>query len=167
MAAVRTFAVSYTNVETVHEALPEIKTQALNITSAEIAREAGQVEALINAKIARFYALPFAYDVPLLTGIATDLTCYNLLVKRLFTAGVPEGSPWPDRWKEAMEILDSVAAGETPLLTASLAVIAGSTETAEAWSLTQDYSPTYYESDETTDFEIDPDRTEDAQADRA
>ena len=167
MPAVLTLPVSYTNVETIYETLPQLKNQATNITSAEIALQAGQAQAYVNARLAGSYDLPFSVDVPVLTEIVTDLTIYRLLVKRIFTSTNLEDSPWPDRYKEAIEFLDSIVAGETPLLTTSLSVVAVSTTRNEAWSSTQDYNPIYFEGGEPTDFNVDPDRAEDNFDDRS
>jgi phage gp36-like protein len=167
MASPLTLPVSYTNVETIYETLPQLKNQATNVTSAEIALQAGQTQAYVNARLARLYDLPFTVDVPVLTEITTDLAIYRLLVKRIFTATNLEDSPWPDRYKEAVEFLDSIVSGETPLLTASLSVLAVTTGRNEPWSSTQDYNPIYFEGGAATDFTVDPDRAEDNFADRS
>jgi len=116
-----------------------------NLTSAQTYGYAGGAEAKMNTKLVKYYVLPFTLAVPVLQTIATDLTIYDLLVKRIFTGEKLEKSPWPDRYKEVMDLLDNIASGETPLVAEDGSIIAARTDTVEVWSSTKDYLPTFHE----------------------
>jgi len=136
------------------------------ITSAQLAWYAGQAESFINAKISKHYALPFATDVPLLTTISTDLALYNLLVKRLFTAERMNKSEWPDRYKEAMAMLDDIASGKIVLIDSSGSVIGARNDIAEMWTNTMRYVPTFHDG-AWEDMVTDPSKLDDIDSDRS
>lgn len=143
-----TFPASYSTVENVLEALPSVGS-VTNITSAVIAQFIGRTDALINAKISRQYALPIAGDVPILQTLSLDITLYNILAKRLYAGEQLSKSPWPDRYKEALDVLEEIAAGTLPLTTTSGAALPASTTLGQVWSSTEDYLPTMTEDDMT------------------
>jgi len=136
--------VSYTNVPLMLQTLPEIGSIS-HLSSADLATHASAAESLVNAKIAKRYSLPFTDDVPLLQSIATDLAIYRVLTGGII---IKDEHPWFQRYKNAMEILDDVAAGEVPLVTSSGDVISGRSDEVsgmQAWSNTMDYHPTHWE----------------------
>lgn len=139
-----TLPVSYTTVSLMQNILPEIGS-VTTLTSAHIAQFAGQAESIINAKIIQRYSLPITREVPLLQTLSTDISIYYLLSRRLFTANQLQNSPWPDRYKEAMEILEEVATGKLDLVDSSGAILGGRTDQALAFSTTQDNVPTFWE----------------------
>jgi phage gp36-like protein len=141
-----TFPASYTTVANVLEALPAVGS-ITNITSAVVCSFIGRSEALINAKVSKQYTLPIAGDVPLLQTLSLDITLYNLLAKRIFAGEQLSKSPWPDRYKEALDVLDEIAAGTIPLLTSSGAIVTAGP--GLPWSSTMDYLPTMTEDDMT------------------
>ena len=138
------YPVSYTTVSLMAMTLPDIGS-ITTLTSAHIALYAGMAQTMVDAKIARFYTLPFTVEVPKLQEITTELGLYYLLTRRIFTAQVPNNSTWPDRYREAMAQLDAIAAGELLLVDSSGTVIAGRTDIAEVFSTTMNYVPTFHE----------------------
>ena len=102
---------------------------------------------------------------PLLTMIATDLALYRTLSLRLFTQEQINKSPWVDKFKEAMELLDEIAAGEIPLEVDGEIVDANAANLKIA-SNTQGYVPTFAE-DDAMQQQVDPDKLDDIDADRA
>ncbi|MBI4185299.1 MAG: DUF1320 family protein [Proteobacteria bacterium] len=139
-----TLPVSYTSVALIYEALSELGSRT-TLTSAQVAAFAGRVEAGMNARLARAYALPFARAVPALQDIATDLAIYRLLSRVVFTGERLGESPWPARYKEASEALEAIARGRVPLLDSSGALIPTRAGVAEVWSTTQGFAPTFAE----------------------
>lgn len=147
MSNVRTSPVSYTTVETVLEMMPSIGS-ITTITSATIALFAGQAEARINAALSQQYLIPITGRIPVIEAVAADLTLYGLLAKRVFTGEQMNKSDWPDRFKEAVGLLDKIASGEMELLDSSGSSIAvRETGGAELWSNTMNYTPTFLEDD--------------------
>lgn len=93
------------------------------ITSAQLALHLGQAEALVWGYTAKRYSTPITPVPPLLESICIDLAVYGVLVKQAILANSLEGSPWPDRYKEAMELLKDISNGAVPLVTSSGAAI--------------------------------------------
>ena len=139
-----TSVVSYTSVLAVLRTVPAINSMT-NIASADVAHHAARVEALMNAKLSRSYALPFTSALPLLEAVATDLTIYDIIAKRNITMTRNEDNDWPSRFKSAEKLLDQIASGELPLITSSGSAITPSAGAARVWSSTQAYTPTFNE----------------------
>lgn len=150
---------SYTTVSLMLQTLPMLNSLT-TLTSAHMYTYAAQAESIINAKLAQKYTIPPAYPSPQLETIATWLGIYNVLALRIFTEERMNASVWPDRYKQAMEWLDQIAAGELLLTTGSGTLIAGRTDTAEFFSTTQQYQPTFHEGPWTL-LQTDPDKIED------
>jgi phage gp36-like protein len=142
-----TFPVIYTTVANILESLPSVGS-ITNITSAVVANFIGRSDALINAKISKQYTLPIVGDVSILQSLSIDITLYNLLAKRIFAGEQLSKSPWPDRYKEALDTLDEISTGILPLITSSNEVIASCTA-GLPWSSTMDTLPTMTEDDMT------------------
>lgn len=150
---------SYTTVSAMLVTLPNV-TSATNATSAHLCIFAQRAESVINAKLSRTYALPFTFVIPttsILHDIATDLACYKFLTRRVFTSERANKSEWPDRFREAMELLDEIVSGQIPLLDSSGGVIPASISQTQIWSNTMNYSPTMTEDDEDIQF-VDEDK---------
>lgn len=145
------------------EAQPLIAS-ASAITSAQIALHAGQAEATIWAKCAKLYAVPIAPTPPIIETIWTDLTVYGVLVKQAILANTLEESPWPDRYKETMDLLTEIAEGEMPIVTASGTLIPQVSGTAApyrcAFKSDRGYQPTFTELPDEYQGQ-DPNKTED------
>lgn len=152
-------AMSYTTVSLMLQTLPMIGSLT-TVTTDQLRTYAAQAESIINAKLAQKYTIPPAYPSPQLETIATDLAIYRVLALRVFTEERVNASVWPDRYKEAMADLDKIAAGELLLTTGSGTLIAGRTDTAEFFSTTQQYQPTFHEGPPTLTL-VDPDKIED------
>lgn len=161
MAPLYTLPVSYTSVGDVYTVLSEVGS-ASKVTSEQIFNYCGRAEAQVNGFIVRKYALPLASQSPLITTIATDLACYEILAKRMFTAGQLKDSPWPGRFKEAMETLEKISDGEIPLVDTAGTLIPGRTDVDRVWSNTMGYSPTFNEGP-VINQRIDPDKLDDIQ----
>jgi phage gp36-like protein len=139
-----TVVVSYSTVENILTTLPNVQSRS-NITSSDIAEFLSRGETIINAKLAKSYALPFTTPIPILETISTDIGAYLLLSRRFFAQEKTNSSPWPDRFKEAMGLLDEIAAGEMALVDANGNVIAASDNVMPVWSNTKNHHPTFYE----------------------
>lgn len=139
-----TLPVSYASVSDILTIDPKLGSLSA-VTSAQLFFTLGQAEALINGKIVRNYTLPLPSVPPILASIAADVAIYYVLVKRLFTAKELESSPWPDRYKEALDVLDQIADGKVLLLGTDGALIANRTDVADIFSTTQGYLPTMTE----------------------
>jgi phage gp36-like protein len=147
-----TMPVSYTSVARMLERFPEFGS-VTTLTSAQLYGYAADAEALVNAKIARHYALPLAVTPPLLETVSTDIAIYYTLAKRLFTQERLNASPWPDRYKEALAILDQIATGQVTLVGTDGSLVAARTDVAEVWTTTQRFTPTFHEGPWTTQIQ--------------
>jgi phage gp36-like protein len=155
----RTLPVSYSTVSLCYVTLSELGS-VTTLTSAHVADFIGQAQAFIDAKIVKAYSLPMTQPVDLLQTLCTDMAIYRILTRRLYTAARLEASPWPDRYKEALEVLDDIATGEIPLIDNSGTVLEGRTDMSEVWSTTKGFVPTFSELP-TGDDTIDVDKLED------
>lgn len=128
------------------------------VTSAQLALHLGQAEALVWGYTAKRYAVPITPTPPILESICIDLAVYGVLVKQAILANSLEDSPWPDRYKEAMDMLKDVASGMLPLLTSSGALVTQQGNYVSSFSRPS-YQPTFTE----LPFEfayLDPDKAE-------
>jgi phage gp36-like protein len=128
------------------------------VTSSQIALHLGQAEAMVWGYTAKRYSTPISPVPPLLESICIDLAVYGVLVKQAILANSLEDSPWPDRYKEALDLLKDVASGEIPLTTTSGALITQQGNYVSGFS-TPKYQPTFTE----LPFEfayLDPDKAE-------
>jgi phage gp36-like protein len=130
-----------------------------DITSADLAQFMVDAEAEVNAMIARQYTTPVSGSA-LLEAAATDISIYRLYSRRVFPGQKLKDSDWPDRYKEARDVLKMVAAGEMILVDSAGKIITARTDVAEVFSSTEDYQPTFTELGAVRD-RIDPDKLED------
>lgn len=159
-----TYVVSYTNVDRILTALPQIGSGS-TVGSNTILSYAEQAESLINVKLGKLYSLPFTSSVPVLTTIATDLAIYNLLSKRIF-ASQKISENVVSFFEKAQALLDDIASGELPLMDSDGALVATSNTNMEVWTNNQGYNPTFHEG-EWRDMVQDPDKLQDISDDRA
>ncbi len=157
--------ISYTSVTRIYQIAPILETDLPDLTSAEIVRHAEGAEAEINAAIARRYTLPLSPVPPLIETIADDIAIYRIFTRRVFSAEKINDSPWPDRYKEARDLLKQIADGELTLANSDGTVIAERTDLAEVWSSTQGYNSTFHEGAD-VDHVVDPDKVDDILDDR-
>lgn len=155
--------ITITSVGAVLNAQPLIQS-ASAINSAQIALHLGQAEALVWGYTAKKYATPITPTPPILESICIDLAVYGVLVKQAIMANSLEQSPWPDRYKEALDMLKEIGAGTVPLLNASGALITGGGNYSTAFS-SPSYKPTFTELP--PEFaQTDPDKINDLLSDR-
>lgn len=159
-----TLPVSYTTVSLMLMTVPAAGSVTA-ITSAHFAEYGGRAQALVNAKIARMYDLPFTLTPPLIEAITTDIACYYLLTRRVFTQSQMNESEWPDRFKEAADWLDEVARGELSLVDSADDLVEVRADIAQAWSDKMGYHPTFSELGDLEQV-VDPDKVDDLKDDR-
>jgi phage gp36-like protein len=129
-----TLTTSYTSVENLLRVLPDIGS-VTTLASAHLTFFIGQAEAIINGRISQRYALPLSAVPQQLESVATDIAIYYLLAKRLYTGKQLEASPWPDRYKEALETLGEIAEGAITLTDTAGTVLAGRSDIAQVYCL--------------------------------
>lgn len=159
-------ALSYTTVARIRQQHPLIGSMT-TLSSNQIFEFTTDAEAMINAKISKQYTVPVT-DVsvpPLLTTIATDLSVYRILTQRVFTQERLKDSVWPDRFKEAQDILDEIADGKIALTEVDGSLVPTRSDVADVWSNTKDYEPTFTELGD-LDHVVDPDKIDDLKGDR-
>lgn len=162
--ALPTLPVSYTTVDRIYETLPMIGS-VTKITSAQIALQAGNEQARINVCLVERYTLPLNVDVPQLSQIATDMTIYNIVAKRMFTAKRLEDSPWPEVYKESLDRLNDIKNGKSVLVNSADQIIAPRTDEIIMESNTMNYEQTFSELGP-LDQIIDPDKVDDLESAR-
>jgi phage gp36-like protein len=133
----------YTSVGRIYDIEPAIK-DVSDLSSAHLGIFINDAEAEINARLIKSYTMPLS-NAPLITAIATDLSIYRVLSRRIFTQAQLKNSVWPDRFKESLDTLKEVADGTIELVDEDGTIIAGRTDQAELWSNTKNYLPTFHE----------------------
>ena len=141
MATTRPF--SYSTVSDLYFLAPEVGSLTA-LASADVAGFGGKAQEWVDAKVAKLYTLPFATTPKPLQSITEDIALYYLY-RRLYTSERFNDSPWPDRYKEAMTMLDLIASGDLTLVSSDGSVVAGRTDIVEVWSNTMNYAPTFSE----------------------
>lgn len=159
-----TLSFSYSTVSNIYRLAPEVGSLT-SMLSADVHGFGGKAQAIVDAKIARLYALPITAEVPILQSLTEDFALYYIF-RRLYTSERFNHSPWPDRYKEALDMLEQIADGGIPLVNASGAIVAGTTEVIEVWSNTKGYHPTFTPGLDMLDHVIDTDRIDDERAER-
>ncbi len=140
----------YTSVERLTSVLPMVGS-ITDLRSADIADQfALPVESQINGALAQLYSVPLSPVPDVIRGIADDLTLYRILTRRVFTQQQLKNSTWPDRFKEAKDLLDAIAKGAVLLVTSGGVVIDADSGRAAASSDKTNYNPTFTEDDPTT-----------------
>src|SRR3990167_9429018 len=112
-----TLVASYTTVQRVYDTFPPISSLT-GLSSAMVLDWIGGVEAEINAKISKRYALPLSGDCPILTAIATREAIYRIAVERALVQFPPaqQGkAPRQVQHEQDQKLLDQLAAGEITL----------------------------------------------------
>lgn len=153
----------YATVPEVLNTLPQIGSVSV-ITSAQIFTATVRADSIINAKLSKRFTVPLSPAPPILTTLCCDLSVYRLLV-RFFSGEQQNDSDWPDRYKEAMELLEEIANGGLQIVASDGAVIAPSVGADVAWSNTQGYTPTFNEDGDLSSV-IDEDKLDDLDASR-
>ena len=137
-----TYTVSYTTVKNVLTALPTVGSGS-SIGSETILYYAQQAESVINAALAKTYALPITQKVPVLETLTTNMTIHGLLSRRIRLSGKVD-----DDVLKAFDmsgLLGDIVAGKIPLVTSSGTVIAASGKGQQVWTNMEDYTSTFHE----------------------
>lgn len=129
----------YVTVDRIYNVLPTLR-DATTVKSEHIAQFIDDAEAEVNAKLASLYTIPIE-GAPMVITISTDLTMWRIMGLRIFNAETLKDSPWPDRFKEARDQLDAIAAGKVSLVNTEGQVIAGNGQ-GDVWSSSERYVPT-------------------------
>ena len=138
------FTVSYTTVTMILQTLSAIGSIS-TLNNSLLLLHAGQAEALINAKIAKKYVLPFTESIPLLETLATDLAIYNVLTTRISLKTEAGQHPWFQRFKLALDTLDDIVNGDIMLISNNGVVVEDRSDLTEMYSTTMGYKPTTFE----------------------
>ncbi len=158
-----TLPVSHTSVDLIVQHRPDVASLS-TVTSATLHAFAGQAEAWLLAQLAQRYTVPFTVEVPLVTTLATDLSVYRLLSRRLYVTQEQMDKSGAERlWTETKETLAAILSGTLPLVSTSGALVATGPH-ARPWSNTMDFFPTTWDAP-ADDWVMDPDRYE-ADSDR-
>ncbi len=126
------------------------------------------VEAEIDARISKRYALPLASAPPILVAIATRETIYRVAVQRALIQFPPaqQGrSPLAVQHSDDQKLLKDIADGDIQLVTSSGAVLAADLTQAEIFSTTMNYTPTFSEGSQMDQIQ-DSDKLDDDLANR-
>lgn len=153
----------YATITEVVNTLPQVGSIS-TITSLQIFTATVRADSVINAMLSRRYTVPITPSPPLLTTICCDLTLYRLM-RRFFSGEQQNDSEWPDRYKEAMELLEKLADGEIQLVDSGGTIVVPSAGSDIAWSNTQGYTPTFGEDGDLMSI-IDEDKLDDLEGRR-
>lgn len=152
---------TYTNETRIYNAVPMIGSVD-DLTSAQLVSGfINPTEGEINARLSRRYTVPITGSTPVLEGIADDLTLYRVLSRRIFTQDQLKDSVWPNRFKEALDLLKEIASGQIEIVNSAGAVIAQRTDVAQAATNNIGYLPTFHEGGSWLDQIKDPDKVDD------
>lgn len=138
-------ALKYTTVSRMLSVLPMVGSVS-NLSSSDIVNLfAIPAESIIDGYLIRHYTLPIAGTIPILQALADDISLYRILSRRVFTQEKLQDSVWPDRFKEAEEMLQKIADGEILLVDSNGNLISARTDLADVRSNTDSYLPTFHE----------------------
>lgn len=115
-------------------------------------------ESIIDAYLARRYAVPLNPVPALINQVASDLSLFAMLAEK--NPEVPDFLQ--PRYDRSIKILEMLRDGEMDLTSQTLV----STGDSEAWSSTQDFHPIFDPSLDAIDQRVDKDQVDDAKADR-
>lgn len=136
--------VSYTTVALITQTVPAIGS-ATSILSADIAAEAGKVQAMIDASLAHRYTVPFDTVPPVIEAIATDCAAYNLITKRMWASNRTVDEKMVAGLKDAFGFLEALSAGSMTVVNSGGTVVAGRTDRAQIDGSHMDFLPTFDE----------------------
>lgn len=138
-------ALKYTTVSRMLSVLPMIGSVS-NLSSSDIVNLfAIPAESIIDGYLVRNYTLPIAGTIPILQALADDISLYRILSRRVFTQEKLQDSVWPDRFKEAEEMLQKIADGEILLVDSNGNLVTARTDLADVRSTKDSYLPTFHE----------------------
>lgn len=135
---------SYTTVAQITQTVPAIGS-ATSILSADIAAEAGKIQAMIDGKLATRYSVPFSPVPPIIEAIATDCSAYALLTKRMWASNRTIDEKMVSGLKSAFDFLDALASGSMALVNSAGTLVSGRTDRAQIDGSHMDFLPTFDE----------------------
>lgn len=123
-------------------------TSAANVQSLLVGVVVGDIKTMyltmadniINSKLGSRYAVPFTTTPPIIETIATDLAAY-FTMRALFTQDSQNKSEWVASYKEAIKMLDEIAQGKVPVISATGVELAHIAQSLK--SSTQTFHPTF------------------------
>lgn len=139
--------VAYTTVDDVLRVATAVGSIS-NVNSVIVYGFIGEAEAMLNARLANLYTLPISGanpgsgSYPLLQVLATDLTIYRMMSRRIMAMDRANKSAWIDRFSEANSVTWEVQIGRLPIVDSSGSVLARNA-TMQVWSNTSAYLPTF------------------------
>lgn len=155
---------SYCSFSDVYEAIPYVSSVS-DVSSLTVGQHGGMSQALVNAKLAQVYTVPFNPAPPLIQMITCHITCWYLLAGSTILAASLKDSPWPKTYKDAFDVLDKVANQEISLVTSSGTIIDARTDQVQLISNNSGYTPTFSELG--VDWaNLDPDKKQDLEDER-
>tara|TARA_Y100000310_G_scaffold281753_1_gene302473 strand:+ start:1975 stop:2484 length:510 start_codon:yes stop_codon:yes gene_type:complete len=158
-------ALAYTSFDRITNQVPEIGS-ITNLSSAQIVEMGEYAEAEIHTLIAENYSVPVAGTVPLLQKMSTDMACYVILTRRIFTSERLKNSEWPDRFTEARSMAMALGDGSMYLVDSAGALIGTRTDIALLQSTTDGYRQTHAAGVHPFNQRVDPNRVRDEANDR-
>lgn len=139
----------YTGIGSIHALYPAINTaQNTGLSSVVVLGFIDQVEAEINARVAKKYTLPFTNGCPILAAIATREAIFRIAIERglvHFPPAAQGRAPLAVQHDMDQKLLKEIADGSVSLLDNSLAVIATDITQIEIYSTTMNQNPTFHE----------------------
>lgn len=148
-----TYPVSYAQVQDVLNAFPAIGS-IVAISSTVIAQTyIGPVEAMINAKVGKKYALPIVGFCPVLSQLSMRESVYRIVVGRALVTFPPAQQgrhPLQIQHTDDLKLLDNIEAGDAQLFIVNSdgsfsALVAADITQSEIFSNTMGYNPTFHE----------------------
>lgn len=148
-----TYPVSYAQVQDVLNAFPAIGSVTALASTVIAQTYIGPVEAMINAKVGKKYALPIAGFCPVLAQLSMRESVYRIVVGRALVTFPPAQQgrhPLQIQHTDDLKLLEDISTGDAELFIVnsdgsfSTLVPADLTQ-AEIFSNTMNYNPTFTE----------------------
>jgi phage gp36-like protein len=140
---------SYSSVQLVWDGAPFISSIS-QISSSYVASKIGEVEAEINAKISKRYAIPLTVECPILTAIATREAIYQIALSRALIHFPPlqQGRhPLYIQHLADQNMVNAIVTGSMQLVGVDGTTIDADTGNMELWSTTMNIIPTFNKGD--------------------
>lgn len=158
----------YSTVSLVWQNAPAINSVTA-LTSAVVFGYIKSVEAEIDSKISKRYALPLASgSYPVLEALATREAIYRIMVQRALIQFPPAQQgrhPLYQQHIDDQKLLDQIADGQAQIVNSSGEVVGADLGTMEIFSTTMDHIPTFHEGDP-LDMIQDQEKLDDIKGDR-
>lgn len=163
----------YTSVGAVNSLFPPISSVTA-LTSGVVAHYIDTVEAEIEARLTKRYAIPVTpiasgATVPLLSAIAERETVYRIAVTRglvQFPAAQQGQQPLAIQHKEDQQLLQQIVEGMIHLIDSTGQELPVDTSQLLVFSTTQGYNPTFADGLPFTEDVVDTNKSDDQAADR-